>query len=103
MNSKKMVRMIIKVNDTGEKLWDKTITGPGCILQAKLFWKPGHVGIVFMEECGVMIAVIADQWPSWQLLYLVCKGRAHKFLQFCTVCFFYLFDGFKMGQQLVGL
>lgn len=52
---------LIKANAGGEKLWDKTITGPGCILQAKVFARPGMVGVVFREETGMMIAVMKEK------------------------------------------
>lgn len=52
---------IIKVNSQGEKIWDKTITGPGCILEAKLFNKDGKVGVIFKEETNMEVALIEEK------------------------------------------
>jgi hypothetical protein len=51
---------LIKVDVTGTKVWDKTLTGPGCILQARVFSKGGQIWVVYGEEGQVMIAALRE-------------------------------------------
>jgi hypothetical protein len=51
---------IIKIDAEGNKLWDKTITGPGCIFQARVFNKGDQTWVVFGEESKVMVAVVSE-------------------------------------------
>jgi hypothetical protein len=51
---------MIKVDPKGTKLWDKTLTGPGCILQARVFNKGDQTWVVYGEESQVMVAALRD-------------------------------------------
>jgi hypothetical protein len=51
---------VIKVDPKGNKVWDKTLTGPGCILQARVFSKGDQTWVVYGEENQVMIAALRD-------------------------------------------
>lgn len=51
---------LVKIDILGRKLWDKTLTGPGCVAGARLFMMKGQIGTVFEEEGKLRIVMLQD-------------------------------------------
>jgi len=52
---------VVKADKEGRKIWDKTINGPDCILNAKLAYRGDKLVVIFKEETSMQSALIEEQ------------------------------------------